>query len=225
MIEKRVFEKLKNAYLLDMLKCDDIRATSATVALARFLNEEPLQYNFFPLYLKVFETNNKYAIDALLADYIPERFLEVVIVPNNYVIENIFRLFTTFKREGMYQNVIRVFCGFLFKVYATVDEGIRFYLPTISDINNLGKHLNESKDQKYPLNRVILDILSSIMDLDAFAYKNDQVKLDIARQASRIRSDYFDARRKLNQSITDVILERAETTDFGIAPDAIYLAE
>lgn len=225
MIEKEALNRIQNNYLLDILKAENLRASSALVAYARFLNDEKLEYNSFPLYLKIFETNNQFAIDALLRDYQPEKFLEIVIVPNNYILENIFKLFTRFKREGIYEVVQRVFCGFLLSVYYVVEEGIRFYMPTVADINNIGKHLVEDEDQEFPLNRVILDFLACITDLDSFVHKDVQERIELARQASKIRSNFFDNRRKLVQSITDVILERETNPDFGVTPDQMYLGE
>ncbi len=225
MIEKEVLDKLKNNYLIDILNAEDLRTSSALVAYARFLNDNKLDFNLFPLYLKVFESNNQYAIDALLKGYQPEKFLEVIIVPNNYIVENIFRLYTKFKSDGMYNEVLRVFCGFLFSLYKIVEAGVRYYLPTISDINNLGKYLVEEEDQEFPLNRVILNLLSCITDLDSAVHKDDKEKIEIARQASKIRSDYFDNRRKLIQSITEVVLEKEINPVFGVAPDQTYLGD
>jgi len=225
MINKVTLDKLNNIYLLDILKAENLRASSALVTYARFLNDEKIEYNFFPLYLKIFDSNNQFAIDALLNNYEPEKFLEIIIVPNSYVLENVFGLFTKFKSEGMYDKVQRVFCGFLHSVYHVVEEGIRFYLPTIVDINNLGKHLVETEDQEFPLNRVILDFLSCITDLDSSAHENFQDRIQIARQASKIRSNYFDNRRKLVQSITEIILEKESDPNFGVVPDEMYLSE
>ncbi|MBT4289805.1 MAG: hypothetical protein HOD92_20970 [Deltaproteobacteria bacterium] len=225
MIGKEALDSLHNIYLLDILKAENLRASSALVAYARFLNDEKLEYNLFPLYLKIFDSNNQFAIDALLNNYEPEKFLEIIIVPNSYVLENVFSLFTKFKSEGMYNKVQRVFCGFLHSVYHIVEEGVRFYLPTIADINNVGKHLVEDEDQEFPLNRVILDFLSCITDLDSFAHKDFQDRIEIARQASKIRSDYFDNRRKLIQSITEIVLEKDSDPNFGVTPDQMYLSE
>ena len=219
---KEVLNKLKNAYLLDIIKGEDLRASSAMVAYARFLNEQPLQYNFFPLYLNILESNNRYAIDALLKNYVPERYLQIIVVPNNYVIENIFRLFAKFLNKGMYEVVIRLFCGFLHEVYREPDAGIKYYIPTVSDVNNLSKFLYEEEDQEYPLNRVILDILSFISDLDTYTQKYESI-IRVARQASRIRSDYFDNRRALVQSITEVILRKDASPQFGVVPDEYYI--
>ena len=66
MIGKEALDSLHNIYLLDILKAENLRASSALVAYARFLNDEKLEYNLFPLYLKIFDSNNQFAIDALL---------------------------------------------------------------------------------------------------------------------------------------------------------------
>lgn len=222
MVEKQVLDALKSRYLLDILEGEDIRASSAMVAYAKYLNDQGIRYDYFPLYLNIFETNNTYAIDALLKGHTPERFVEVIIVPNIYIIKNIFRLFSKFIRGEMHDAVLMIFCGILRIIYQEPEAGIRYYTPTIGDINNLSKFLNEDEDQEYPRNRIILDILLCISDLEEHIH-NNKIVLDIARQASRIRSDYFDNQRKLVQSITEVILRKKENPQLGVAPDEHYL--
>ena len=49
-------------------------------------------------------------------------------------------------------------------------------------------------------------------------YEMDQEKKAIARQAGHIRSDFFDNKRSLIQSMTALTLETAQKVDHGIAP-------
>jgi len=88
-------------------------------------------------------------------------------------------------------------------------------------VNSLGKFLDEERDQDWPLNRALLDVLACLSDLDA-PHETDIEKKNVAAQAGRIRSDYFDHKRSLKQSITEVILEKAKDPKFGTPPDYIY---
>ena len=116
---------------------------------------------------------------------------------------------------------LREFLGLLFKVYRSPAEGYQLYPVTIAEVNSLGKFLDESQDQDWPLNRGILDVLACIADLD-MPHETDIEKKNTAAQAGRIRSDYFDHKRSLRQSITDVILEKAKDPKFGEPPERVY---
>lgn len=209
--------KIKQQYLYDVLAAKDVEAATALFAYAQFLNRHPLRYEYFPLYIKIFETNNRYAIDALLEGYEHGSFLDMVIIPNHYVVKKIFDLLTFHSANSLYEKTVIVLCGFVRRVYQMVQDGYRIYQPTISDVNSLAKHLNEEESQDFPGNRTILDILHYLSGLDDLNETNKQ-KLDVGRQANRIRGDFLDDKRKLVQSVTNTLLQKAEEVDYGIVP-------
>jgi len=211
---------LKSLYISKVLEGKTPKTVNVLVAYANFLNKSGINPDNYPLYLKILESNNKYAIDALLEGYELEKYLDCV-APNHFIIKSIFKIFSIYRRNEIYEKTLRVLFGFLIKVYNSPEEGYRIYPPSIADVNNLGKLLNEIEDQDDKLNRDILDILMYISDLDT-PYETDNDKKDIARQSGRLRSDYFDNRRKLSQSLTEVMLEEAEKPSLGIPPDYTY---
>jgi hypothetical protein len=217
MFTEEASRKVKQQYLYDVLAAKDVQAATALYAYAQFLNRHPLRYEYFPLYLKVFEANNRYAIDAMLEGYENESFLDMVIIPNHYVVEKIFRLLGLHMSNSLYEKTVLVLCGFVRRVYMMVEDGYRIFQPTINDLNGLAKHLNEDEDQDFPGNRTILDILQYLSGLDNLN-ETDKQKLDIGRQANRIRGDFLDDKRKLLQAITSAVLKKAESVDFGIVP-------
>ena len=219
-ITQEYIDYLKHVYINEIMKGDNPRASTALVTYATFLNKLGINGDNYPLYLKILETNNKYAIDALLEGHDLENYLDCV-VPNYFLIERIFNIFSIYKRNEIYKKTLRVLLGFLIKVYTSPEEGYQLYPPTIADINNLGKLLNEEEDQDEELNRDVLDILMFISDLDT-PHETDPDKKEVARQAGRIRSDFFDAQRKLEQSITETILEKADKVFLGAPPEYIY---
>ncbi len=170
--------------------------------------------------MKILETNNRYAIDALLEGIVPESFFDMVIIPNQFVVKKIFQLLNKHKSNSIYEQTVRVLCGFLRRVYRTVEDGYRIYQLNVNDLNNLAKHLDEDHDQDYPPNRVILDILQFLAELDNLN-ELDKQKLDTGRQANRIRGDFLDKNRKLVQAITDAVLIKSDTIDFGIVPEQL----
>jgi hypothetical protein len=220
-ISKEYVSYLKNLFIGEILRGESRRVTNALMAYAHFLNREGISSDNYPIFLKILESNNRYAINALIEGYDIERYLDVV-TPNRYLVECVFSIFSSYRRNELYEITLRVLLGFLLKTYRSAEVGWQVYNPSIANVNNLGKILDESKDQDDNLNRDILDVLQYLSDLDS-PQETDQSKKDIARQAGRIRSDYFDNQRRLNQSITDVILEEAEVVSLGMPPEYVYV--
>ncbi len=219
-ITKEYVDFLKHRTITKILEAGSSRSANALCAYATFLNKLGINSDNYPMYLHLLAINHQLAIDALLDGYVPERYLDCV-APNPYIIRATFETFSRYKSNEIYEMSLRVFLGFLSKVYESPEEGYQLYAPTIADINSLGKFLNESRDQDEPLNRAILDALACFAELDR-PHETDIEKKNLAAQAGRIRSDFFDHKRNLRQSITEVILEKAQKPSFGIPPEYIY---
>jgi len=219
-ISQEYVDWLKDHFIREVLDGRDGPAANALWAYASFLNHYGINSDNYPLFLIVIASNNMHAVDALLEGHEPEKYLDCVIA-NPYIIRTTFETFNRYKANELYEKSLRVFLGFLFKVYSAPEEGYQLYPPSIADINSLGKLLDESQDQDHPLNRGVLDCLACFQDLDK-PHETDVDKKNLAAQAGRIRSDFFDAKRRLVQSITEVILEKAKAPTFGIPPDHVY---
>lgn len=219
-IEEEYVDFLKNEYLKAILDPKDPKEVNALVAYAGYLNSIGLNSDNYPLFLYVLFANNATAVDVLLDGYDPATFMEEV-VPNHYIIESFFGFLKNYKKNEVYRRSLEVIVGYMVKVYNSVEEGYQLYQPSVSDVNALGKFLDEEQDQDEPLNRLILDVLLFFSDLD-MPYETDENKLEIARQSSRIRSDYFDNTRSLVNSLTEVTLEKSDSVKFGIAPEYFY---
>ncbi|MGA2975252.1 MAG: hypothetical protein ABSF77_08070 [Spirochaetia bacterium] len=211
---------LKHRLITEILESATARAANALWAYASFLNKLGITPDNYPLYINMLASNNRYAIDALLNGHQPERYFDCV-APNPFIVKSTFATFAEFKSNEIYEKSLRVFLGFLIKVYTSAEEGYQLYPVSIAEVNSLGKFLNEDLDQDWPLNRAILDVLACFADLDT-PHETDLEKKNVAAQAGRIRSDYFDHKRSLKQSITEVILEKAKDPKLGIPPEYIY---
>jgi len=211
---------LKHRTITEILEGATPKAANALWAYASFLNHLGINPDNYPLYINLLASNNRYAVDALLEGHEPEHYLDCV-APNPYIVKATFQTFGELKSNEIYDTSLRVFLGFLFKVYASAPEGYAMYPVSIAEVNSLGKFLDESQDQDWPLNRGILDVLGAIADLDT-PHEPNVEKRNVATQAGRIRSDYFDHKRKLSQSITEVILQKAPNPTFGIPPEHTY---
>ena len=219
-VEPEYIDFLKESYLSDIMRVADTQSANAVVAYAGFLNNLGINSDSYPLYLELLGSNDAPAVDVLLEGYEQERYLECVI-PNHFIIESFFDFLNEHKRNEVYWKILGVIIGFFVKVYKSTAEGYQLYSPTIGNVNSLGKFLDETKDQDDPLNRLILDVLHYLSLLDA-PHETDSQKLAIARQASRIRSDFFDNNHSLIESMTAVTLAEVENPTFGIKPDHVY---
>lgn len=219
-ISEEYVDFLKHRFITEILESTAPKAANALWAYASFLNRLGINPDNYPLYINLLASNNRYAVDALLAGHEPDRYLDCV-VPNPYIVKATFDTFAELKSNEIYEKSLRVFLGFLFKVYGSSTEGYQLYPVSIAEVNSLGKFLDESQDQDWPLNRGILDVLGAIADLD-MPHETDIDKRNVAAQAGRIRSDFFDHKRNLKQSITEVILEKAKDPKFGTPPEHTY---
>jgi len=219
-ITEEAVDWLKHRTIREVLEGRTPVAANALCAYAGFLNRLGITSDNYPLYIMMLASNNRYGVDTLLEGHEPEHFLDCV-VPNPYIVKAVFDTFTGLKANEIYEKSLRVFFGFLAKVYASATEGYEMYPVSIAQVNSLGKFLDKSHDQDWPLNRGILDVLGGIADLDR-PHEQNVEKRNVAAQAGRIRSDFFDTTRSLNQSITEVILEKAASPSFGIPPQHLY---
>lgn len=220
-IEPAYIDYYKNLYITRILdsRAEPIAAT-AKVAYAGFLNHEGINSDNYPLYLRVLMTNNKYAVDALLAGHETDHYLDCV-QPNGFITNNFFEILRRYRRNEVYRPILEVVYGYLDKVYNDPQEGYALYPPGYADVNAAGKFLDEEKDQNDTLNREILDLLLAVSKLDP-VYEQDPDKRNVARHAARIRTDFFDDTRSILQSMTDVILETVDNPDYGTPPEYTY---
>jgi hypothetical protein len=208
--------------LLEIIECKDVRSSSALFAYANFLNRKKISYDHIPLYLKILKTNNQYAIDALFRGYEPVKFFEFIRVPNVYVLKGIFEILELYQKNNLSRQTLKSFCGFFRRVYRSAAEGFRNYQLTVGDVNSLGKYLDEQKTQNYNFNRDILDIPFFLSEMDHGNDSSLEMRA-VARHASRIRSDFFDQKRSLIRSMTDVILKKSPDDGPGISPERAFV--
>jgi len=103
--------------------------------------------------------------------------------------------------------------------YGVPEEGYRIYPVSVNDVNNLGKHLDKTKDQMDPLNRVVLSVLDRIASLIEPQKPMPSVAIqDVALQANNIRGKFLDMTKKLNEAIPDILLVRGNYEESVVKP-------
>src|SRR5208337_1352249 len=110
-----------------------------------------------------------------------------------------------------------VVLGILQAAYNVPIDGFKIYPVSVSDLNALGKHLDEVAGQEDSLNRCILDILEKITQLEGLGAANRDIE-EVAIHAKEIRDYFFDSAKHLGEVVPPVLLTRMSYKDFEIAP-------
>lgn len=207
---------IENTLLNGILACRTSEGVEASITYARFLSKTGLTNENYPLFIKVLEIGNHWVIDALVGDRDPFLFLSSI-QPNTKIAEAMFALLAERHPGGMYPKTLSIILGVLQALYNSPEDGYHIYSLSVSDLNSLGKHLDEEKGQEDSLNRVILDILDKIAQLERGDHVNEKVE-EIAIHASKIRNFFFDANKSLTEVIPEVLLVKMRYQDFEVSP-------
>ena len=216
--QKEDLDKLELAFLTDIFKIKEGAGVDATIAYAKYLNFVGANSDNYPIFLKIIGMRNHWIVDALIGDNKPETFFSHVQM-NYFIIKECFEAFKKAPRGGIYPKSLEVFLGMLQVTYKNQLEGYRVFPLTITDVNNLGKHLNEEKDQRDPLNLIILNILDKVATLiDPGREEEDKDIIAVATQANNIRGKFLDFTKGLQEAIPALLLEISDYKTNEINP-------
>ncbi len=187
----------------------------SSMSFAKYLRHVGITSRNYLLFLKIIETNNKWVVDELIGKK-DARLLFSVIKPNRFLIERAFDLLAAWHPGQIYSKVLLSVLGIVEYSYHRSDDGYNIYPLNITDIQNLGKFLNEDKDQLESTNASILEILDRMSQLGE--YERSAPKLNISKQAFNIRDGFFDNTKDLTNIIPEVLLIRLKREDVEISP-------
>ena len=212
-------DNLELRYMSDIIACGDQYSTFVAVAFAHYLvNKIGLNPDNYTVYFRLLESGNHYVVDALVGKGDPSRFFGNI-QPNTFMLQECFRMLTRWKTGGIYPKALLIIYGLLTVCFKDPEEGYRLYPLTVTDVNNLGKHLDKTKDQMDPLNRIVLTVLEEISSLIEPQKPQPSIEVqDVALQANNIRGKFLDMTKKLNEAIPDILLERGDYTANEVAP-------
>jgi hypothetical protein len=199
--DSRIIE-IENNLLQGILGCRTTEAVEAAITYAKFLGSIGITADNYPVFLKMLEIENHWVIDALIGDRDPFLMFSPV-QPNRYIVNRIFAMMTKWHKGGIYSKNLSVILGVLQSVYSSPKDGYRIYPLSIADLNALGKHLKKESGQDDPLNRVILEIMDHLSELEG---KGNTDLEEVAIQASAIRNAFFDNRKQMEDVIPPVLL-------------------
>jgi hypothetical protein len=198
------------------LKCDTPQAVEASMEYARYLNEQGLDADNYPLFLEILRNENGHVIEALIGkDKAFDTFTRVQ--PNPYIVEFCFDVLRTYLPGGVNDLTLELIFGILYRAYHSAREGYALHRLTIEDVNAVGKFLDKSKPQTEPINRFILDILADIAEYRS--NNNEDPALDKnSSHATAIRNAFFDTRRSMTSVMPAEILTRGNYLESTIHP-------
>ncbi len=211
---------VENKALQQIFATRTAESVEAAVSYARFCKLSGLNSDNYPLFLKIFEIENHWVLDALIGTNDPFLLLSTI-PPNKYLLSKCFMLLTRWRPGGIYPKTLAIVLGVLQNAFSSPKDGYKIYSLSIADIDNLGKHLEKEKGQNDPRNRCILDILDRIGSLEGV--RLDENMEQVARQALRIRGNFFDNTKLLEECMPQVLLVRGNYITEETAPKSLYV--
>lgn len=213
-------DALELHYVNDIIACKDEYSTFASLGFAHYLvSKIGLNPDNYSVYFRLIEAGNRYVLDALTGTNDPSRFFGTI-QPNSFMLRECFRMLTKWKAGEVYPKALVIIYGLLTVCFKDPEEGYRLYPLTVNDVNNLGKHLDKTKDQMDPLNRTVLSVLDEISSLIEPQKPFPSLEIqDVALQANNIRGKFLDMTKRLNEAIPDILLERGDYTTNVVKPN------
>ncbi len=216
----RVFDQNRQTILNGIFGTQTPIQVESSAAFAGYLSYVGIDRTNHLLFLRILETNNKWVVDALMGNRNP-RLLFTVLKPNNYLVACAFKLLAFWHPGQIYSEVLLAVLGIVEYNFCKADDGYRIYKLEISDLSNLGKYLDESKDQLEPINETILEILDNITALGE--YRSSMQKSALVKHAFNIRIAYFDNTKSLMDNIPKVLLVRLKREEREVKPSKQFL--
>ncbi len=211
--------EVENKILQQVMTARTADAVEACVSYARFLRMSGLNSENYPLFLKMLEIENHWVLDELIGEQDPFLLLSTI-PPNRYIVSKSFRLLTKWRPGGIYPKTRAIVLGVLQNAYSSPRDGYKIYPLSIADVDNLGKHLEQEKGQDDPQNRCILDILEKIGSLQGLQW--DESMEEVARQAMKIRGNFFDNTKMLEDCIPQVLMVRGNYLEEEVPPQQVF---
>ena len=205
-VEESMIPETENVFLQGIFQCRSTEALEASLTYAHFLNTVGLTPENYPVFLRMLEVENHWAVDALIGDRDPFLLLSPV-QPNEFIVGRMLSMLTRWQKGGIYHKNLSVILGVLQSVYSSPRDGYRIYPISIANLNAIGKHLDKERGQDYPLNRAILDMLDKLATLED---EGDPDQEEIAIHANAIRNAFFDDHKKMEDVIPPVLLVTVE---------------
>ena len=187
----------------NVILCNTPEHVDAAAALAQVISAEGMNNRNYLLFLVLLDTNHPYVIDILVGRRNPF-LLFAPIKPNWFLVKETFRILAKYKGNELVVKALLALLGVIQNAYKTSKDGYKIYPLRMSDVYNIGKHLDKGRDQLDPRNRLLLEILFDLyfVGIDS----EDRNTKQIGIKANDIRMAFFDNTKRLLDAIPDVLL-------------------
>jgi hypothetical protein len=212
----------KNAGIIigALFGCSNPVQVETSTAFATYLNMVGINRKNYNFFFRMLETNNQWVANALIGIHEP-KLLFSNIPANRTLIRKAFRMLSFWHPRQIYSKNLQAILGIIENAYYNPDDGYNIYKIKINDLDNLGKFLDKDKNQEYPENKMVLNILDKITQLGE--YKEDLNKSVISKHSFNIRFAYFDHRKKLEDIIPQLLLVKIPREESEIKPSAEFI--
>jgi hypothetical protein len=190
-----------------VLMCNSVDSVSAAMAVANMVRKIGISYQNVMLVLKLLETNNPYVVDALFGTELPELSMRNI-TPKAEFLEDTFKILIRHNPGSLYPKVLLSLLSIIDIAYKASKDGMDIYTFTMSELYNIGKYLDEEKDQFDKINSKILDILDNLYAMGI--NQPDWKRHFLAFMAMQIRMAYFDKKKRLVDILPQELLVRLE---------------
>lgn len=192
----------------------------SSIAFARYLNHVGINASNYLLFLRFLQTNNKWVVDALIGTREP-RLLFSGVRPNSVLVRKASMLLSFWHPGQIYAKVLQAVLGIIEYCYYNADDGYQIYKLRITDLNNIGKFLDEQRDQFDDNNRLLLDVLDRVTRIGSF--DDNPRKSVLAKHAFEIRIAYFDHHKKCADIIPQLLLVRIDREQGELQPSKEFI--
>ena len=208
--------KLQVQAVSRFLKCDTPHAVEASIEFARWLNDQGLDPDNYPLFLEILRDENSFVTEALIGE---EKAFDIFtrVQVNPYILDFCFRTLRSYKPGAVNDTTLELIFGILYRAYHSAKEGNALHPLSIENVNAVGKFLDKEKPQSDPINRFILDILGDIAEYRSINNENPVVDKN-SSHATAIRNAFFDRKRSLSSVMPAEILARGNYKETTVQP-------
>lgn len=198
--------KLHGDVVLSFMDSDSEHGVLAAVEYAKYLKYRGLDNQNYTLFLDLLLHENEEVIIALLGDgTVFTQFNKLQ--RTRFLIGACFELLRRFTPGKVFDLTLETLLNVFKQHYRNAAVGYKLYPLLIDEVNYIGKYLETTRPQNDKLNRIILDILSDLGELNSKDTKDHTIDR-IGAHANRIRSAFLDKKAVLEEAIPAGVMAR-----------------
>jgi len=208
--------KLQVQAVSRFMKCDTPQAVEASVEFARYLSDQGLDPDNYPLFLEILRDENSHVTEALIGG---EKAFDLFtrVQPNPYIVRFCFQILRAYRPGGVNDLTLELIFGILYRAYHSAKEGNALHRLSIEDVNAVGKFLDKGKPQTDSINRFVLDILADIAEYRSLNSEDPAVDKN-SSHATAIRNAFFDRKLAMTSVMPPEILARGNYLATTVKP-------